>query len=641
MPTKQLSNPTFLIILSVVFALTAIIYANSLDGFFTLDDLPNLKNIFLDELSISNLKYVITQNSSGFHELSRTIPSVSFFFTHLLHGDSVWGFRYHNLLLHLAIGLVCFLFTLKLTRSIKNDTNLFIPALVTALWLLHPLHVSTTLYSVQRIAQFSTFFILLALISYITAINSTSNKKKLVFYLVFYPLACVGGLMSKENIAVVCFCIIPIFYTIKNAHVLKIAKTDTLFIWLYGWATTFIILATVCLYPSKFTNYTNRDFTLIERLYTQVDVILLYGQQIIFPRLSKMGLLLDDIPIISEFSIALFLKLLLILTLIIVCIHAISKGKIYGMGILFFLGHTIESTIIPLEIAFEHRNYFPMIGILFTMAALIDMIRSDIYKLTLSFTILVFFSVLLHLRVGFWSNEHQWMQTNFAYHPNSLRTNYQYINYLVKYGFYYESLEHVTLAQEKFPNSLQFQVTQLILKECIPPKEDDYVEIDTKKQNMLNIFNNIESILGKRRVNLSDYNALAKFVLHVDKGHCKHIELKPFYKLINFTYHESTKHAHKAPFTADLNALRANLIYRMGDAELSAELFKSAYKESGTVEYLFGAVELLLSKEKLHDQGLTLLEEIKNDKYFKSNLYIKQITLIEKQRVLFKQSFNN
>ena len=35
-----------------------------------------------------------------------------------------------------------------------------------------------------------------------------------------------------------------------------------------------------------------------------------------------------------------------------------------GYGILFFLaGHALESSIFPLEIYFEHRNYLPAVGL--------------------------------------------------------------------------------------------------------------------------------------------------------------------------------------------------------------------------------------------------------------------------------------
>ena len=33
------------------------------------------------------------------------------------------------------------------------------------------------------------------------------------------------------------------------------------------------------------------------------------------------------------------------------------------MVIWFFVGHTVESSIISLELVFEHRNYFPAIGL--------------------------------------------------------------------------------------------------------------------------------------------------------------------------------------------------------------------------------------------------------------------------------------
>jgi hypothetical protein len=46
-----------------------------------------------------------------------------------------------------------------------------------------------------------------------------------------------------------------------------------------------------------------------------------------------------------------------------------NKQPLITFGIaFFFVGHAMESTIIPLELVFEHRNYLPMLGILLPLA---------------------------------------------------------------------------------------------------------------------------------------------------------------------------------------------------------------------------------------------------------------------------------
>ena len=50
-----------------------------------------------------------------------------------------------------------------------------------------------------------------------------------------------------------------------------------------------------------------------------------------------------------------------------------KKQPLVSLGVLwFFTGHLLESTILPLEIAHEHRNYLPLLGIIIAMIGLID-----------------------------------------------------------------------------------------------------------------------------------------------------------------------------------------------------------------------------------------------------------------------------
>ena len=54
------------------------------------------------------------------------------------------------------------------------------------------------------------------------------------------------------------------------------------------------------------------------------------------------------------------------LTLLIAAIRWRRRYPLFAVSVLWYLaGHVIESTIVPLELYFEHRNYIPIIGPLF------------------------------------------------------------------------------------------------------------------------------------------------------------------------------------------------------------------------------------------------------------------------------------
>ena len=80
----------------------------------------------------------------------------------------------------------------------------------------------------------------------------------------------------------------------------------------------------------------------------------------------------------------------------------------------FFLNHAIESSIIPLEIIFEHRNYLPSMFLFAPIAAAIVVQlknwrrRSTLYSLTLSVfivSVIVFFGSATFFRNRVWADE--------------------------------------------------------------------------------------------------------------------------------------------------------------------------------------------------------------------------------------------
>jgi hypothetical protein len=74
-------------------------------------------------------------------------------------------------------------------------------AVVAAFWLLHPLHISTVFYTVQRMTELSTLLVLAGVVSYVKGrrVQEQSVAKGWLLialgFGVFFPLA----MLSKEN----------------------------------------------------------------------------------------------------------------------------------------------------------------------------------------------------------------------------------------------------------------------------------------------------------------------------------------------------------------------------------------------------------------------------------------------------------
>ena len=109
--------------------------------------------------------------------------------------------------------------------------------------------------------------------------------------------------------------------------------------------------------------YEMKSFSLSERIGTQLIALWHYLSQAFIPNIQSIGPFQDDFPIHPLTSpLAIFACITWI-----VLIAAAFKFRNRYWPILFAVswyltGHLLESTLLPLELYFEHRNYIPIIG---------------------------------------------------------------------------------------------------------------------------------------------------------------------------------------------------------------------------------------------------------------------------------------
>lgn len=120
--------------------------------------------------------------------------------------------------------------------------------------------------------------------------------------------------------------------------------------------------------------YGGRDFSTPERLLTQARVLCLYLWQILVPLPGHMPFYYDWIqpsrgllqPWTTLPAIALLLALLA------VAWRMRARWPLFSLGVLlFFAAHAITSNVIGLELAFEHRNHFALIGAVLAVGSLL------------------------------------------------------------------------------------------------------------------------------------------------------------------------------------------------------------------------------------------------------------------------------
>lgn len=418
-------------------ALTALaLYWPGLDGPFLFDDRFNFQVIHEWLQGDASLRKVIFGHQSLLY--SRPVAMASFALTTAIGGDGSFSFKLGNLLIHLACGWIIWrvsLIVLTLDRKLSTMARP-LSVIVTTIWLLHPLHVSTVLYAVQRMAQLSSLFCLAAIWAYLAGrqrLMLNANPLSMILMFAVFPTCVLLGVLSKQNAAVApALCtLIEVAYFARDARQWRVAA---LFFGLFLLLPATGLIAFIATHPQALlSGYEDYDFTLSQRLMTQARVLMSYLSQIVLPRAPLMGLYTDDVttstgllaPISTALSIAL-------LTLLSGAAFAVRRNApLVFVGWFFFLvAHVVESSLLPLDLYFEHRNYLPMIGVLWALTGLLTTLLSKAPSNLVSrrklggllVAVMIFSLAFATLgRVLVWQHKDTIIEQGIRYHPSSLR----------------------------------------------------------------------------------------------------------------------------------------------------------------------------------------------------------------------------
>ncbi|MCI5123049.1 MAG: hypothetical protein D3925_00870 [Candidatus Electrothrix sp. AR5] len=261
------------------------------------------------------------------------------------------------------------------TQTTKSfpSTKKNIALLAAALWLAAPIHTSAVTYIVQRMAQFAALFSVSAIFFYLRLRLTGTGTKKILFFICFICCALLA-LGSKENAAL----LFPSIILLEGTFFLQFKKIQTfaqkkrkLFSLLSLILLGLILVTSWHFIETQLPSYGQRTFTMSERLLTEARLLFLYLSQIFYPTASSLSIA-HDIPL----STSLFTpwQTLPALTgciglLVFATVH-VHKRPLLSFAILYYaLNHLVESTILSLELIFEHRNLLPSLFLFLPLAA--------------------------------------------------------------------------------------------------------------------------------------------------------------------------------------------------------------------------------------------------------------------------------
>jgi len=330
-------------------------------------------------------------------------------------------FKRTNVILHLLNGVLLYALLAKLGKllTIEPPRAQVAALLGCALWLLHPLMVSTTLYIVQREAMLVATCVMAGLLLWMRGrelLVGDRIKAGTALSVIGLGGFTVLGTMSKANGA-----LLPIYalliegivlaprYPITGRHAYRVHRAVMMVL---------VLLPTILI--GSYLTYSglhgivrgglasNRTWSLAQRLMTEPRVLMDYLRLLWLPRPFSSGLFNDQYAASTSWlhPATTLPALVAVLALIAGAWWQRYRRPALALAILFyFSGQLLESTSIPLELYFEHRNYTPALMMFWPLALwLVDRSSLSRVKLALMVALPLTLACMTYARAKVWGN---------------------------------------------------------------------------------------------------------------------------------------------------------------------------------------------------------------------------------------------
>lgn len=408
----------------------AIVYGSGLSGPMLLDDYPQLGSFFQSGAAHAPALRQVIWSGSG--PLGRPVSMLTFWLNSLITPGDLSAWKLVNVLIHCATGVLAGLLAMELFAVAARNTAIdqrYVGAFVGIVWLLHPLQVSTVLYTVQRMTQLSALFTLAGLYAYarMRRRGPAATLGDTLWGLGVLSLMTALAAFSKENGLLLPFIALAMEVALFHGRGTRAAARA---IRLYFGGVVFLAaLAATLLFvmqPDFITiGYAFRGFTLSERLLTEPRILFDYLRMIFLPIPGSMGFFHDDVVLSTGLTHpATTVPALLGLIALAVSAWLVRRRfPLVALGLaIFLIGQSMESSVLALLPMFEHRNYLPSFGIILGATELLAASlarRNAIVPLSVAGTVMVTLTLLSAIRVAHWSSGFSFYKAAVRAHPAS------------------------------------------------------------------------------------------------------------------------------------------------------------------------------------------------------------------------------
>jgi protein O-mannosyl-transferase len=467
------------LILAIVLALTAAAYGPGLHGGFLFDDFANLPALG-DSGPVDNWPAFWRYITSGTADpTGRPLTLLTFLLNARHWPADPLPFKYTNLALHLLNGVMLYALLVRLGQFLADaqPTRLRLAALIgTALWLLHPLLVSTTLYIVQREAILPATCVLAGLLTWLHGreyLAQGRNRRGIAYCVTGLGFFTFLGVLSKANGA-----LLPLYALLIETVLLNKRQTiasaaskhlyRNIMRWLAVVPATAVVFYLIYIGVHGMVvggNASGRSWTYAQRLLTEPRIIMDYLALVWLPRPFSSGLFNDQYAASTSLwhPLSTWVALFALVVLIGYGCRARRQHPALALAILFFLaGHLMESTSIPLELYYEHRNYVPALLMFWPLGLwLADLRFMPAPKYLLMALLPIALASMTYISAQIWGNEREqaliWARIN----PDSPRAQTRAAQVEMEIGAPRKALQRLKAALQKDPSEPQIALNML------------------------------------------------------------------------------------------------------------------------------------------------------------------------------------
>ncbi len=525
--SHQQQNAVAFIFISLLLIVSMIAFWPGTTGGFWFDDEPALDDMAING-SVNDGKSFVDYVFGGTTSLiGRPVSQASFLLDSQTWPAEPGPFKYSNLMFHVLNGILFFGFIFYLLKTIGQPRYqaLSIAFLGSMLWTVHPLQVSTVAYIVQRMTELSALFLLLSIWCYIHGRKKLIHRPAAGYYWMTLGMGFFGmlSILSKEN-----GLLIPVLILVLEATLLNQWARPAH--WKY-WAIPSLGLPVLILvfYFTFYAfnhadHYALRDFNIYERFMTQGRVIFSYLGSLLWP--VKTPTLFYDNYIVSKGLFNPISTIISIVALASALVWAWLKRKKYpfiSFAILWYLAaQLLESSIINLEIYFEHRNYIPLFGPALAAAYYLQQLcqRAPKFGLPITAFLLTVISFTTWQHSSTWGDDHKLAKSWVEDNPTSIRARVILATYEMKQVMLPLALESSKPTAKIDPQHLGAQLSY-ISAACINNRleKEEYIAIQADART--------------KRVDTETFSALARLYYFVTEGHCRQVSLVGLLKIID------------------------------------------------------------------------------------------------------------